>query len=132
MFYAFVLKDKSKYPKSNENASLSISSSFSDIFDLFLQVFKTSYLAYDSNVCSAVDVDTAVCIAEELDQLDDVLKIVYKLRHIEMTGRMLPSTEYALIRLLLKYHKTDILLAVLADPVSNLLFKKLRKLCLMQ
>lgn len=74
--------------------------------------------------CSPVDVDAAVCIAEELDQLDDVLKIVYKLRHSEMTGRMLPSTEYALIRLLLKHHKTDILLAVLADPVSNLLFKK--------
>uniref|UniRef100_A0A0R3RQ66 Protein-serine/threonine phosphatase n=1 Tax=Elaeophora elaphi TaxID=1147741 RepID=A0A0R3RQ66_9BILA len=83
-----------------------------------------------AGMASPVDVDAAVCIAEELDQLDDVLKIVYKLRHIEMTGRMLPSTEYALIRLLLKHHKTDILLAILADPINYGIFLNEHSACL--
>ncbi|VDM08436.1 unnamed protein product [Wuchereria bancrofti] len=83
-----------------------------------------------AGLASAVDVDAAVCIAEELDQLDDVLKIVYKLRHIEITGRMLPSTEYALIRLLLKHHKTDILLAILADPINYGIFLNEHSACL--
>ncbi|VIO96724.1 conserved hypothetical protein [Brugia malayi] len=83
-----------------------------------------------AGLASAVDVDAAVCIAEELDQLDDVLKIVYKLRHIETTGRMLPSTEYALIRLLLKHHKTDILLAILADPINYGIFLNEHSACL--
>ncbi|KAL3997867.1 Mitochondrial 28S ribosomal protein S27 family protein [Acanthocheilonema viteae] len=83
-----------------------------------------------AGMASAVDVDAAVCIAEEEDQLDDVLKIVYKLRHIEMTGRMLPSTEYALIRLLLKHHKTDILLAILADPINYGIFLNEHSACL--
>ncbi|KAM3721362.1 28S ribosomal protein S27 [Dirofilaria immitis] len=83
-----------------------------------------------AGIASAVDVDAAVCIAEELDQLDDVLKIVYRLRHIEMTSRMLPSTEYALIRLLLKHHKTDILLAILADPINYGIFLNEHSACL--
>ncbi|VDK74667.1 unnamed protein product [Litomosoides sigmodontis] len=83
-----------------------------------------------AGVASPVDVDAAVCIAEELDQLDDVLKIVYKLRHSEMTGRMLPSTEYALIRLLLKHQKTDILLAILADPINYGIFLNEHSACL--
>ncbi|OZC12852.1 hypothetical protein X798_00486 [Onchocerca flexuosa] len=83
-----------------------------------------------AGIASAVDVDAAVCIAEESDQLDDVLKIIYKLRHIEMTGRMLPSTEYALIRLLLKHHKTDILLAILADPINYGIFLNEHSACL--
>lgn len=65
-----------------------------------------------------MDVDAAVCTAGELDQLDDVLKIVYRLRHTENTGQMLPSTEYALVRLLLKHQCTGILLAILDDPVG--------------
>ncbi|VDK71285.1 unnamed protein product [Onchocerca ochengi] len=83
-----------------------------------------------AGIASAVDVDAAVCIAEESDQLDDVLKIIYKLRHIEMTGRMLPSTEYALIRLLLKHNKTDILLAILADPINYGIFLNEHSACL--
>ncbi|EFO28359.2 hypothetical protein LOAG_00136 [Loa loa] len=83
-----------------------------------------------AKIASAVDVDAAVCIAEELDQLDDILKIIYKLRHIEMTGRMLPSTEYALVRLLLKHHKTDILLAVLTDPINYGVFLNEHSACL--
>ncbi|CAG9532030.1 unnamed protein product [Cercopithifilaria johnstoni] len=83
-----------------------------------------------AGMASPVDVDAAICMAEEVDQLDDVLKIVYKLRHIEMTGRMLPSTEYALIRLLLKCQKTDILLAILADPINYGIFLNEHSACL--
>nr|CRZ22257.1 Bm8371, isoform c [Brugia malayi] len=43
---------------------------------------------------------------------------------------MLPSTEYALIRLLLKHHKTDILLAILADPINYGIFLNEHSACL--
>ncbi|VDN00824.1 unnamed protein product [Thelazia callipaeda] len=83
-----------------------------------------------SRSASAVDVDAALCMAEEADQLNDVLKIVYRLRHTETTSHMLPSTAYALIRLLLKHQKDDILLAVLSDPINYGIFLDEHSACL--
>ncbi|VDN44953.1 unnamed protein product [Gongylonema pulchrum] len=70
-------------------------------------------------------------MAEEFDQVDDVLKIVYRLRHSESTCQMLPSTEYALVRLLLKHRAIDTLLAVLADPINYGIFLNEHSACLL-
>lgn len=66
---------------------------------------------------SAVDVDAAVCAAEEKDQLADLVDLVYRLRHTENTADTLPSTEYALLRTILKHDATDLLFKIIADPV---------------
>ena len=66
---------------------------------------------------SAVDVDGAACISEEADQLNDIMELVYKLRHTENAADLLPSTEYALYRLLLKHEAVDELFKVVNDTV---------------
>ena len=66
---------------------------------------------------SAVDVDAATCLSEESDQLDDIIELIYKLRHTENAADLLPSTEYALYRLFLKHNATEQLFKVLNDPV---------------
>uniref|UniRef100_A0A8R1HVZ3 28S ribosomal protein S27, mitochondrial n=1 Tax=Caenorhabditis japonica TaxID=281687 RepID=A0A8R1HVZ3_CAEJA len=58
---------------------------------------------------SAVDVDAAVCVAEQKDQLDDVVELLYKLRHSVKAAEKLESSEYAIVRLLLKYQPETIL-----------------------
>ncbi|CAB3410914.1 unnamed protein product [Caenorhabditis bovis] len=57
---------------------------------------------------SAVDVDAAVCIAEQKDQVDDVLELLYKTRHSLKASEVAESSEYAIIRLLLKYNPEKI------------------------
>lgn len=66
---------------------------------------------------SAVDVDAAVCIAEQKDQVDDVVEMLYKLRHSVKAAEKLDSSEYAIVRLLLKY-QPDMILTLANDPVS--------------
>uniref|UniRef100_A0A914QBA2 C2H2-type domain-containing protein n=1 Tax=Panagrolaimus davidi TaxID=227884 RepID=A0A914QBA2_9BILA len=67
---------------------------------------------------SAVDVDAATCLSEESDQLEDILELVYKLRHTENAADLLPSTEYALYRLFLKHNAHEELFKVLNDPIN--------------
>jgi len=67
---------------------------------------------------SAVDVDGAACISEESDQLNDIVELVYKLRHTECAADLLPSTEYALYRLFLKHEAVDELFKVVNDTIN--------------
>jgi len=67
---------------------------------------------------SAVDVDGAACISEEADQLNDIVELVYKLRHTENAADLLPSTEYALYRLFLKHEAVDELFKVVNDTIN--------------
>uniref|UniRef100_A0AC34FZI2 Uncharacterized protein n=1 Tax=Panagrolaimus sp. ES5 TaxID=591445 RepID=A0AC34FZI2_9BILA len=67
---------------------------------------------------SAVDVDAATCLSEESDQLNDIVELVYKLRHTENAADLLPSTEYGLYRLFLKHNAHEELFKVLNDPIN--------------
>ncbi|KAE9548742.1 hypothetical protein FO519_008045 [Halicephalobus sp. NKZ332] len=67
---------------------------------------------------SAVDVDGATCISEESDQLNDIMELVYKLRHTENAADLLPSTEYALFRLFMKHDAADELFKVINDTIN--------------
>ena len=66
---------------------------------------------------SAVDVDAAACLASEADQTEDLVDLIYKLRHTENTADMLASTEYALYRHLLQHDDYTTLFKILEDPV---------------
>ncbi|EGT57455.1 hypothetical protein CAEBREN_10755 [Caenorhabditis brenneri] len=66
---------------------------------------------------SAVDVDAAVCVAEQKDQVDDVIELLYKLRHSVKAAEKLESSEYALVRLLLKY-QPETILTLANDPIN--------------
>uniref|UniRef100_A0A1I7TAM6 28S ribosomal protein S27, mitochondrial n=1 Tax=Caenorhabditis tropicalis TaxID=1561998 RepID=A0A1I7TAM6_9PELO len=66
---------------------------------------------------SAVDVDAAVCVAEQKDQVDDVIELIYKLRHSVKAAEKLESSEYALVRLLLKY-QPETILTLANDPIN--------------
>jgi hypothetical protein len=79
---------------------------------------------------SAVDVDAAVCLADEEDQLSDIVELIYKLRHTDNTVDLLPSTEYALFRFLLEYNDTDALFKVLNDPINYGVFMNAHCYCL--
>ncbi|CAJ0572954.1 unnamed protein product, partial [Mesorhabditis spiculigera] len=81
-------------------------------------------------VGSAVDVDAAVCIAEHKDQVDDVTELVYKLRHSPSAADLLPSTEYALLRLLLK-HQPDQVFQLADDPINYGVFPNEHSACLL-
>ncbi|KAK6054230.1 hypothetical protein COOONC_08262 [Cooperia oncophora] len=48
------------------------------------------------SLASAIDVDAAVCIADHQDQVDDVVELLYKLRHSENAADLPVSAEYAL------------------------------------
>uniref|UniRef100_A0A915B3E8 tRNA-t(6)A37 methylthiotransferase n=1 Tax=Parascaris univalens TaxID=6257 RepID=A0A915B3E8_PARUN len=81
-------------------------------------------------IASAVDVDVAVCAAEEKDQLTDLVDLVYRLRHTENTADTLPSTEYALLRTILKHNATDLLFKVITDPINYGVFFNEHSACL--
>ncbi|KJH51588.1 zinc finger, C2H2 type [Dictyocaulus viviparus] len=78
---------------------------------------------------SAIDVDASVYIAEQEDQVDDVIDIIYKLRHSKNAADLLPSTEYALIRLLLRYRPT-LLFRLANDPINHGIFMNEHAACL--
>ncbi|CAJ0930017.1 unnamed protein product, partial [Mesorhabditis belari] len=80
-------------------------------------------------VGSAVDVDAAACVAEHKDQVNDILDLVYKLRHSPSAADFLSSTEYAIMRLLLK-HEPDRLLALADDPINYGIFLNEHAACL--
>lgn len=81
-------------------------------------IFFRSYAINVDFLFSAIDVDAAVCIAAESDQVDDVVDLVYRLRHTKNTSDFFESTSYALIRLLLKFGEYEKLFKVINDPVS--------------
>ncbi|KHJ96744.1 hypothetical protein OESDEN_03292 [Oesophagostomum dentatum] len=78
---------------------------------------------------SAIDVDAAVCIAEQKDQLDDIIDLIYKLRHSENAADLPPSAEYALIRLLLRYDPS-FLFKLANDPINYGVFMNEHAACL--
>ncbi|KAK0422018.1 hypothetical protein QR680_007315 [Steinernema hermaphroditum] len=71
---------------------------------------------------SAVDVDAAACGAEEKDQIEDIVDLIYKLRHTENAADLLESTEYAVVRMLLKNDAVEKLFLVLNDPINYGIF----------
>ncbi|VDO98195.1 unnamed protein product [Heligmosomoides polygyrus] len=71
-------------------------------------------------LASAIDVDAAACVAEHKDQVDDVVELLYKLRHSENAADLRGSSEYALIRLLLR-HDPSFLFKLADDPVILLI-----------
>jgi hypothetical protein len=81
-------------------------------------------------IFSAVDVDAAVCLATEEDQKNDVLDLIYKLRHTENTADTLESTEYAIYRLLLKFDDTQTIFKLLNDPFNYGMFMNEHCYCL--
>ncbi|EYC02596.1 hypothetical protein Y032_0099g3199 [Ancylostoma ceylanicum] len=80
-------------------------------------------------VASAIDVDAAVCIAEQKDQVDDIVDLVYKLRHSENAADLPESAEYALIRLLLRYDPS-FLFKLASDPINYGVFMNEHAACL--
>uniref|UniRef100_A0A0K0F881 Uncharacterized protein n=1 Tax=Strongyloides venezuelensis TaxID=75913 RepID=A0A0K0F881_STRVS len=79
---------------------------------------------------SAVDVDAAACGAEEKDQINDILDLIYKLRHTDNASDFLPSTEYATLRLLLKHDAIPEFFKVLNDPINYGIFPNEHMACL--
>uniref|UniRef100_A0A0N5BWM5 28S ribosomal protein S27, mitochondrial n=1 Tax=Strongyloides papillosus TaxID=174720 RepID=A0A0N5BWM5_STREA len=79
---------------------------------------------------SAVDVDAAACGAEEKDQINDILDLIYKLRHTDNASDFLPSTEYATLRLLLKHNATSEFFKILNDPINYGIFPNEHVACL--
>ncbi|VDK42295.1 unnamed protein product [Anisakis simplex] len=79
---------------------------------------------------SAVDVDAAVCAAEEKDQLEDLIDLVYRLRHTSNTADTLQSTEYALVRTILKHNAVDWLFKLLNDTINYGVFLNEHSACL--
>nr|CDJ83205.1 Ribosomal protein S27 domain containing protein [Haemonchus contortus] len=80
-------------------------------------------------IASAIDVDAAVCVAEQKDQVDDVVELLYKLRHSENAADLPPSAEYALIRLLLQ-HDPSFLFKLADDPINYGIFMNEHAACL--
>ncbi|KAF1769622.1 hypothetical protein GCK72_001439 [Caenorhabditis remanei] len=78
---------------------------------------------------SAVDVDAAVCVAEQKDQVDDVIELLYKLRHSVKAAEKLESSEYALVRLLLKY-QPETILTLANDPINYGVFLNQHLACI--
>lgn len=74
--------------------------------------------------------DAAACGAEEKDQIDDILQLVYKLRHTDNASDFLPSTEYAVLRLLLKHDQISDLFKILNDPLNYGVFLNEHIACL--
>ncbi|PAV71550.1 hypothetical protein WR25_15088 [Diploscapter pachys] len=72
-------------------------------------------------MASAVDVDAAVCIAEHKDQVNDIVDMLYKLRHTPNAANILASSEYAAVRLLLK-HQPKTLVKLLNNPINYGIF----------
>ncbi|VDL76259.1 unnamed protein product [Nippostrongylus brasiliensis] len=80
-------------------------------------------------LASAIDVDAAVCVAEHKDQVDDVIELLYKLRHSENAADLPASAEYALIRLLLR-HDPTFLFKLADDPINYGVFMNEHAACL--
>jgi len=66
---------------------------------------------------SSVDVDIAVTMARDEGHKDDVLDLLYRLRHTTGAVELLPSTEYAAFRYLLKFDHIDAIFKLLNDSV---------------
>lgn len=80
-------------------------------------------------LASAIDVDAAACVAEHKDQVDDVVELLYKLRHSENAADLRGSSEYALIRLLLR-HDPSFLFKLADDPINYGVFMNEHAACL--
>ncbi|CAD6184953.1 unnamed protein product [Caenorhabditis auriculariae] len=80
-------------------------------------------------IASAVDVDAAVCIAEQKDQVEDVLELLYKLRHSENASDLAESSEYAIVRLLLN-HQPETVFKFANDPINYGVFLNAHVACL--
>ncbi|CAI5439522.1 unnamed protein product [Caenorhabditis angaria] len=78
---------------------------------------------------SAVDVDAAICVAEQKDQVDDTIELLYKLRHSVKAAEKADSSEYAIIRLLLKY-QPDIIFTLANDSINYGVFLNEHSACL--
>lgn len=78
---------------------------------------------------SAVDVDAAVCVAEQKDQVDDVIELLYKLRHSVKAAEKLESSEYAIVRLLLKY-QPETIITLANDPINYGVFLNQHLACI--
>lgn len=79
---------------------------------------------------SAVDVDSAVCLADEEDQIKDIIDLIYRLRHTENTADLMGSTEYALFRFLIKWNDTTNLFKIMNDPINYGVFMNEHAYCL--
>uniref|UniRef100_A0AC35THU1 Mitochondrial 28s ribosomal protein s27 n=1 Tax=Rhabditophanes sp. KR3021 TaxID=114890 RepID=A0AC35THU1_9BILA len=79
---------------------------------------------------SAVDVDAAACGAEEKDQIHDIVDLIYKLRHTDNAADFLSSTEYAVLRLLLKHNAVSEFFKILNDPINHGIFMNEHVACL--
>jgi hypothetical protein len=69
-------------------------------------------------------------LAREEDQQEDVTELVYKLRHTENTADLLESTEYGIVRFLLKWNSTQLLFKILNDPINYGIFMNEHAFCL--
>lgn len=99
-----------------------------DIFNPATFFLKILFLIYD--YFSAVDVDAAVCLASEADQLPDIVELIYRLRHTENTADLLPSTEYTVYRLLLKHDNQELFYNLLNDPINYGVFMNEHAYCI--
>jgi hypothetical protein len=61
--------------------------------------------------------DVACVICTNTDQIDNVIDLVYKLRHTEHATDLSPSSEYAIYRLLLEHNDTENFFKLLNDTV---------------
>lgn len=78
---------------------------------------------------TAVDVDVALCMGEEKDQVEDLLDILRKLRHSPLAARVAPSSQYAMLRLLLKHNPKEII-NIANDTINNGIFADEHSACL--
>ncbi|GMR53765.1 hypothetical protein PMAYCL1PPCAC_23960, partial [Pristionchus mayeri] len=78
---------------------------------------------------TAVDVDVAVCMGEEKDQVADLLDLLRKLRHSRLAARVAPSSQYACLRLLLKHDPKEIS-RIATDTINNGIFPDEHSACL--
>ena len=56
-------------------------------------------------------------LCTESDQREELMKMLYKLRHSSDACDILPSTEYATFRLLMKYNDWRRIFTIIRDPV---------------
>lgn len=56
-------------------------------------------------------------LTDEEDQLKDIFDIVYRFRHTNNAGDLLPSTEYAVFRLFMEHNDWETIFKFLNDSV---------------
>ncbi|KAI1730688.1 mitochondrial 28S ribosomal protein s27 domain-containing protein [Ditylenchus destructor] len=67
---------------------------------------------------SPVDLDIMAVLCTESDQRTELMKMLYKLRHSSDACDILPSTEYATFRLLMKYNDWPRVFTIIRDPFN--------------